>query len=206
MTVRSHKLKLVMSPISNSRAECSRQVNALFRGSESFIPEDILKVVRTTLFAANREYKFPPEDFADIAQSCLAKVWQKEDKFKTELPAYFGRIVKNTVVDYFRRSSRDAVQYKGNLEDLAALEVEFREKTLRCHYSKSELFDLIAELDHVEAAIVFFKFYEGLTYQQISVHLAISVSAVKRRLAKALINLRRKLGSKESVVQPLRQV
>jgi RNA polymerase sigma factor (sigma-70 family) len=206
MTVRSHKLKLVMSPTSNSKAGSvkHRSANLLFSRAEPYIPAKILEVVRTTLFAADRRHDFPPQDFEDLTQSCLAKVWQTEAKYETESLEYFGRIVKNTVADYFRRLSRDElIHYEGDIGDLAALEGEVKEETLSCHYSKSELFDLIAALNDEEAAVVLLRVYEGFTYQQISVHLSKSISTVKRRYAIAMRKLKCKLQTRDVL---LRQV
>lgn len=197
MRVRSHKLKLVMSPTSNSRAGSSKPTSALFRGADTFIPVDILEAVRTTLFAANRQYNFDAEDFADIVQSCLLKVWQKRARFDTEELGYFAQIVNYTVTDYFRKRSKQVVRFEGDIGDLTALEIDVEERALNYPYSKNQLLDLVLSLDEEEAAVVLLRIYEGFTYRQISVQLGRNVSTVKRRFSSAVSKLRSKFGYKE---------
>lgn len=193
MTVRSHKLELVVSPTSNSRAESIGRISALLRGADAFIPKEILKVVRATLFAANRRYRFPSQDIDDIVQDCLAKVFQENGKYETHQPAYFAAIVRNTVADYFRTLLKQLVQYEGDVADLTGMEIEFYEDTLSRHYSKKQLLDMVLSLADEEAAVVLLKIYEGYTCRELAIRLGTSPATVKRRFRNALINLKRKL-------------
>jgi len=168
-----------------------REISLLFDGAE-FIPPEILSAVKKTLFAAKKKHSLNHETFKDLIQTCLMKIWALERKFESESPAYFGCLVKNTVIDYCRERAKLSRLAVAPDEDFFTVgETEMMNDALHQIHSKRDLDDLIqAVLDDEEAAVIILSFFEGLSLYQISIHLEISVSTVKRRRFDAVQKLR----------------
>jgi len=195
MKSRLPKMRLVKSRHADTTArhEDRRHIHRLFEDAQVFLPTHVIDEVKRTILSEDRKYRFDEQDLEDIILTCLLKAWQKLGNFEHP-PGYFGRIVKNTVVNFFRRQARTLAADSFDDRDLSLLERAAMTEALNCCFSKTELIDLIIKtLDAEEASVVFFRLYECYTYKQISMQLDIAVSTVKRRYGKALEALRANL-------------
>jgi RNA polymerase sigma factor (sigma-70 family) len=199
MNVRSPQRRLVKCPTTDQgvRKRAQKNLDVLFRNAETFVAKHVLEAVKKTLLAAQRQYHFTQEDLEDITQICLIKVWQEQAKYEAEHPRYFGRIVKNTVVDHLRTHSKEAgFRAVGEWNSLSQKEEEVMRGALRLSYSKHELDARITRiLNDEEAAVLSLRFYEDYNYEEIAGVLGLSKSTIKRRLFNALLKLQRVMRS-----------
>lgn len=126
----------------------------------------------------------------DIAQDVFLDIWRKRDhlKINTSLKGYLKRAGINKSLNYFRDN-------KFRFENSESIEV--KNISVQSHQSDVEVQDLQRIVDLAieglpERCRIIFKIsrFEGLSYNEISERLGISVKTVENQISKALRILR----------------
>lgn len=129
-----------------------------------------------------------PHELDDVAQDVLLALWGKLDRYDGRAPlrhwAYgFG------VVEIRRAIERRARQREQPIDD-ASLVVDDSRGAPHDH---EPLRRLLAELDQSERDVIHLKHFEALTFDEISLRLAIATNTAKTRYYRGLGRLRRRL-------------
>ena len=122
------------------------------------------------------------EDANDIAQEVFIKVYRNLDKYSSEFrfSTWIIRIATNTVIDFRRKKKQEFVsidEMETELPDIVTPENEYIEKE-----QKSELMNAINSLPDMYKMPIVLYHLEGLSYQDISSILGVSMSKIKNRI------------------------
>lgn len=137
------------------------------------------------IFAYCRRFLGNREDALDIFQDTFIRFFEsaKQERTMTNVPAFLLRIARNLCLNFKRQSKK-----------MATIEDYMQYETYENNSSKDELMELIkialSELpdDYREAFIL--REYEGMTYNEISEFLGISLPLVKIRIFRAKQKIR----------------
>jgi len=128
----------------------------------------------------------------EIVQDSFVLVWGNAHTFdpgRGAAMAWLARIVRNRCIDLIRRRGRETPLDHGTIEswedpasspaDLAALSSDAR-----------RLHDCLDELEECPRKVLKLVYYEGMTYQEVAVHLGVPLGTVKSWVRRSLIRLR----------------
>src|SRR5262245_26730326 len=128
----------------------------------------------------------------EIVQDSFILVWRNAHTFdpgRGTAMAWLARIVRNRCIDLIRRRGRETPLDHGSIEgwedpaaspaDLAALGSDAR-----------RLHDCLDELEECPRKVLKLVYYEGMTYQEVAVHLDVPLGTVKSWVRRSLIRLR----------------
>lgn len=139
-------------------------------------------------YAANRE------EARDVLNEGYIKVFNHLEKYNigTSLEAWIKRIMVNTAIDYYRRTSRHRNEdidtaYNYNAEDEDAIS----------HCSAEEIMSVIQKLSPSYRAVFNLFAIEGYNHKEISEMLDINESTSRSNLVKARVKLQRMLAHLE---------
>jgi len=157
---------------------------------ESNAFETIVRKYQKLLYFAIRKIVASHAETDDVLQETLIKAYHKLHTYNAEYPFYpwLHRIAINTAINHYRR---DCTRKESSLEDLAADGKPFPSDHLNPQndLEKNE-FDarLKLALDHLPAeqrTVFLLRTSEGLSYEEISAQLEISMGTVMSRLSRA---------------------
>jgi RNA polymerase sigma-70 factor (ECF subfamily) len=113
----------------------------------------------------------------DTAQQTFAKAVRKMSnlKSKNKFAAWLAAICRNVALDVAR--SREALQ---STEDLSMIAAESKENDL-----SEAVKEALNKLSASAKEIIFLRYYDGMTYEQISAVMGISEQAINGRLRRA---------------------
>jgi RNA polymerase sigma-70 factor (ECF subfamily) len=137
------------------------------------------------IFAYCRRFLGNREDALDVFQDTFIRFFEsaKQERTMTNVPAFLLRIARNLCLNFKRQSRK-----------MTTIEDYMQYETYENNSSRDELMELIkialAELpdDYREAFIL--REYEGMTYNEISEFLGISLALVKIRIFRAKQKIR----------------
>ena len=124
----------------------------------------------------------------DLAQESFLKLWNSKDKIKKNKPVFtlLYRIAMNLCIDYLRRGSSLSFQPLAEdiqFSDYQIKDPEFREMLLTC----------CSKLNPRQRAVFNLRDLEGLTFEEISGILEVSVGNVRSNLHLARKNIKQSL-------------
>ena len=143
------------------------------------------------------------DDAKDLLQDTFLKAYRFIDKYEkgTNAKAWLFRIMKNSFINDYRKSSRAPDQV--NYDEIAEYYDLVREKTSDGNDLRQQVFDNLLD-DEVVAAmeslteefrtIIILSDLEGLTYEEIAEILNIPLGTVRSRLYRGRQMLRERLG------------
>ncbi len=116
----------------------------------------------------------------NIVSDCFIILWERRKRIeiKTSVKSYLYRILRNQIIDHYRRK-HDNVEILDNLPDIPG-ESEFDELQ---RYTK--LYSVISKLPDQRRLILEMAVFDSLSYQQIADKLHISKNTVKTQIARA---------------------
>lgn len=128
-------------------------------------------------------------DIEDIAQEVFLRLLRYDRSDLIDHPqAYLYKIAANVAAEWATRSSRSmphSAEWLVDLVDAIDPETEMEHQA-----AEAELRRAIEVLPHRSREIVRLHFGEGLTYEEIAAHLALTRRIVKRDLARAYASMR----------------
>jgi len=148
----------------------------------------------------NANYFLPRQDAEDIISEFYVKFWEAVKQYDSALSftGYFWTIFKNTIKDHFKkhndigfsdmRQQEDAEDFGDTLID------EFDiSQFLDNDYAYERIQEAMKDLDDVSKDIVYFKFIEEKTHEEISAITGISNDAIRQRISRAIKHLKQLL-------------
>ena len=133
-----------------------------------------------------------PEDAQDAAQDVFLKAYRRLKDFRPDSSLYtwIYRIAVTTCLDYKRKSRRESLRNEPLAEDLPSDE-PFPDQLYESRASMEAIQLALQKLpDKLRAAIVL-REMEGLSYEEITEVLHISLGTVKSRISRAREEIRR---------------
>lgn len=146
----------------------------------------------------NANYFIAKQDAEDIISDFYVKFWEwvkayKEDKSFT---AYFRTIFKNTIKDFFKKNSdtpfTDLQQYDEweHFEDTLVDDVDIT-KLLENNFKFEQIEQAMKNLDDISKDVIYFKFIEERTYEEIALITWVSNELIRQRLSRAIKQLKK---------------
>ena len=160
--------------------------------------EFYLKTIDMFFRYINGNYTIQAQDTEDIISDFYVKRWDaiKHHDDKQSFTWYFRTIFKNTIKDYFKKNTdtpftelESAYEAGEKFEDTLIDEndvIEFLEHD----YKFDQIQKAMKELDDAGKDIVYRKFIEEKSYEEISFLLWISQETVRQRLSRAIKRLK----------------
>lgn len=143
-------------------------------------------------------YFLEDNEVEDILSDVYYKVWNWLDKINhwDNFEAWVWRIFKNTTYDYFKKNketnfsninnSDDDENFEDGIEDSEIDLTEFLENEFKYEHIK----EAMEKLDDISKDIIFLKFIEEKSYEEISNTLWIKYDTVRQRISRAIKKLR----------------
>ncbi len=126
----------------------------------------------------------------EIVQNVFVKFWNNSSNIdiKTSIKSYLFTMVRNSIIDNFRKKERET-EYTKSLSENGYVYTDNHEEQdlieLKYHLKKA-----ISTLKEKRRRIFELNKYEGLTYKEIARYLNISERAVEDNIAKAIKEIR----------------
>ena len=144
--------------------------------------EEILERYKNLVYSVVFRMVADSEDANDIAQEVFIKVYKNLDRYSPEFKfsTWVIRIATNTVIDFRRRKKQEFVsidEMETELPDIVTPENKYVEKE-----TKSELMNAINSMPDMYKTPIVLYHLEGLSYQEISSILGVSMSKIKNRI------------------------
>ena len=116
----------------------------------------------------------------NIVSDCFIKLWEyhSEIQIKTSLKSYLYRMLRNQIIDHFRKK-QESTDFVVEVPDIAD-EVEFDAQQ---KYAK--LYQALTKLPQQRRKILELAVFDALTYQEIADRLQISKNTVKTQISRA---------------------
>ena len=113
----------------------------------------------------------------DAAQSCFAKAAMKLPQLKNQekFAGWLAAICRNAAKDIYQRENS-----RCKTSDLSKIEIKSEKDDTR-----EVVKDALAKLSDSDREVIYLRFYDGLSYEQISAVLGISEQAINGRLRRA---------------------
>lgn len=123
----------------------------------------------------------------EITVSVFSKVLSKLDLYKTEFDfkIWVLSIAQNTIIDYWRKKSRDNEDSTENFEGFINQFAKSPEELLISEEDQSHIISVINTLDSKYQDIIRLRFFDEKSIKEISEELKISVSNTKVRIMRA---------------------
>lgn len=149
----------------------------------------------------NANYFIAQQDAEDIISDFYVKFreWVKSYKEDQSFSAYFWTIFKNTIKDFFKKNSdtpfTDLQQNDEweQFEDTLVDDVDIT-KLLENDFKFEQIEKAMKRLDDVSKDIIYFKFIEEKTNEEISLITWTSNDMIRQRLSRAIKQLKKLLG------------
>lgn len=129
----------------------------------------------------------PYEEIAeDILQTTFIRLWEKKSLIDPEQPfkAYLYRIASNLVADYFRRAAADK-RLQARLMIAATELYDHIEETIGRKESEAVLKEAISRLPPKRREVYTLIKVDGLSYEEVSRQLGISVTTINDHMVRA---------------------
>lgn len=148
----------------------------------------------------NANYSIAQQDAEDIISDFYVKFWEWVKAYKEDqsFSAYFWTIFKNTIKDFFKKNSdtpfTDLQQDEEweSFEDTLVDDVDIT-KLLESSFKFQQIEKAMKRLDDISKDIIYFKFIEEKTNEEISSITWTSNDMIRQRLSRAIKQLKKLL-------------
>ena len=135
----------------------------------------------------------------DITQETFVKVWKNIKKFDGErsFKTWVFSIAKNTAIDYFRKKKNVPFSFLDNEEtgtefaDTVRDETPLQDELSDLSMMKDKLGVAIKSLPEIYKNIIFLRYTEDLTFEEISEVYGESINTVKSRYRRGMVALKK---------------
>ncbi len=123
----------------------------------------------------------------EITVNVFSKVLTKLDLFDPsfQFKTWILTIAQNTVIDYWRKKSREAEDATGDLEEVKNVFVKSPEELLISEEENDEILQIVASMDANYQDIIRLRFFEEKSIKEIAEELNLSVANTKVRIMRA---------------------
>lgn len=143
-------------------------------------------------------YFIDEKDIEDLLSSFFIKLWNNFDKYSKwiNFNARVWTVFKNFIFDFFKKKKEnfislvdswentDEIYSKNNYEDFDWIEI------LENEFNYNKIVESIEQLDEKSKEIIFLKYIEERTLEEISILLNINYDNVRQRLSRAIRKLK----------------
>lgn len=148
----------------------------------------------------NANYFLAKQDAEDVISDFYVKFWEAVKSYKEDqsFNAYFRTIFKNTLKDFFKKNTdtpftdlqtnEDGEHFEDTLTD----DVDFT-KLLENDFKFEQIENAMKQLDDTSKDVIYFKFIDERTNEEISSIIWISNELVRQRLSRAIKQLKKLL-------------
>lgn len=140
-------------------------------------------------------------DADEITVNVFSKILAKLDLFDAnfEFKTWILTIAQNTVIDYWRKKSRENKESTESLEEVKNQFAKSPEELLISDQEQEEIHRAISEMDSNYQEIIRLRFFEEMSIKEIAEELSLSISNTKVRIMRAKKLLAELLGDREDV-------
>jgi len=145
-------------------------------------------------------YFIAKEDAEDIISDFYVKFWEWIKSYKEDwsFTAYFWTILKNTIKDFFKKKSDKPFTELQNQEDGIAFEDTLVDDTdltelLEQDFTFDTIQEAMKQLDDNSKDMIYFRFIEEKTNEEISVITWLSNEVIRQRFSRAIKQLKKLL-------------
>jgi len=130
-------------------------------------------------------------DIEDILSTFYMKFWQVVDRYNDEyaFETYMRTVFRNTVKDRFKKQKLWILPETYEIQDPDEDEESILE-SIDQDFLMDDILWAMGQLDDLSYEIVFLRFIEDKTYEEISILLDISQDAVRQRISRSLKKLK----------------
>lgn len=156
--------------------------------------EEIFKQYFNPLVNFINQYLKNYENSREVVQITFLKIWEKREtlKIQSSVKNYLYRSAKNSMIDYIRKYEK--INKISDDEDRILKNLpETDDSFLSPFIIRSEILKALNELKPKNKEIFLLSKFEGLTYEEIALHLNISKRSVEDNIARALGKLKDQL-------------
>jgi len=148
----------------------------------------------------NANYFIVRQDAEDIISDFYVKFWEGVKSYKEDqsFTAYFRTIFKNTIKDFFKKNSdKPFTELQTNdewerFEDTLTDDVDLT-KLLENDFKFEQIEKAMKQLDDISKDIIYFKFIEERTNEEIAFMTWASNDMIRQRLSRAIKQLKKLL-------------
>ena len=148
----------------------------------------------------NANYFVPKQDAEDIISDFYVKFREAVKSYNPEFSFtwYFWTIFRNTIKDHFKKSSEinftDMKQNEESEDFWDTLVDEFDiSQLLENNYSFERIQQAMKQLDDISKDIIYFKFIEEKSHEEISAITGIANDTIRQRISRAIKHLKQLL-------------
>lgn len=130
----------------------------------------------------------------DIAQHCFTKVWEKRSSLADvdNFNAWFFRMVRNVIIDYFRKKINEK-KYQQSLIECFSAEWNNPEEQLINRQQREIIRESVNNLSAKQRLAYLLSREKGLSYREIADEMNISLNTVKVHISAALKQIKKHL-------------
>ena len=132
--------------------------------------------------------KVHDENAADeLTVSVFSKVLAKLDLYDEnfQFKTWVLTIAQNSIIDYWRKKSRDVEDETENLDEVKNQFEKSPEEIMISEQEEKKIFDTVAKMDHNYQKIIHLRFFEEKSIKEIAEELGLSVANTKVRIMRA---------------------
>ena len=132
--------------------------------------------------------KVQDQNIADeLTVSVFSKVLAKLDLYDSEFQfkTWILTIAQNSVIDYWRKKSKDTMEVEENMQDLKNEFAKSPEELLISEEDEKKIYDIVSTLDLNYQDIIRLRFFEEKSIKEIAEELNLSISNTKVRIMRA---------------------
>ena len=132
--------------------------------------------------------KVHDENAADeLTVSVFSKVLAKLDLYDEnfQFKTWVLTIAQNSIIDYWRKKSRDVEDETENLDEVKNQFEKSPEEIMISEQEEKKIFDTVAKMDHNYQKIIHLRFFEEKSIKEIAEELNLSVANTKVRIMRA---------------------
>ncbi len=145
--------------------------------------ENIIDYYKNRLYGYIFKQLRNKEDSEDVLQEVFLKVYRSLDKYDTEqnFTSWIITITRNTIIDHFRKTKpKNELIY-----DLDIIDMKTPEKVVIADAFSESLDEMINQLPEKYRVLIILKYFEELSYEEISEQLGIQVKKIRWQLHQA---------------------
>ena len=159
--------------------------------------EELLLKIEKTIYNTVYRLVLNHEDAKDLSQEIIIKIYKNLDKCE-DVRAFKGwmfRIIKNTCMDEFRkRKNKHTKSIDDDFSEDIKNQISAKDKTPEEEFISKETVVLVREaiskLPEQHRILIILRDLNGLSYEEISKVLEVSIGTVKSRLSRARASLK----------------
>ena len=173
-------------------------IKSFLSGEDDGSFEILIKKYLKDVYSFAYHFSSNKAEAEDITQETFVKVWKNIKKFDGErsFKTWIFSIAKNTAIDYFRKKKSVPFSFLDNEEtgtefaDTVRDETPLQDELAELSMMKDKLDVAIKRLPEIYKNIIFLRYSEDLTFEEISEVYGESINTVKSRYRRGMIALK----------------